>query len=481
VSWLWAAGGLLAAAFGGILALGDLRASPAAFLALYGTAFVAYASALWLVRRAQGGPRSAAALVAAGAIFRATLLPALPALSDDVYRYVWDGRVQAAGVNPFLHPPASPELAALRDRKIHPRINHPEVSTIYPPAAQIVFLASRGPLDGVLGMKLVVVLFDLGTALVLWRWLRRRGRPLWVLAHAWNPLCVVEFAHSGHMDAIPIFFFVLALERADAGHGVRAAVALGLSAGAKLFALALLPFFARRWRPAWVVAPAVVAALYLPYAGAGARLFEGLGTWAGSWRFNASGFALLEASVRASLGERAENLPGLVRSRGHAEHVAARLGGEPYSLGRVLDAVLADPGAVLREVRYGDDRLGADALSHLCAQVVAGLLLALWILWLWTRAPPIEEASLAALGGVLVLGAAVQPWYVTWLVPVAATRLAPAALAWSGTAVLAYSVLLRPPGAPWEVPVPWRVAEYGLPLLCLAMAVWRRRAAARAV
>ena len=75
-----------------------------------------------------------------------------PVLSDDLYRYVWDGRVQAAGINPYLHAPAAGALHALRDTEVHPRVNHPDVRTIYPPLAQILFVAARAPFDSPVGL-----------------------------------------------------------------------------------------------------------------------------------------------------------------------------------------------------------------------------------------------------------------------------------------------------------------------------------------
>ena len=73
-----------------------------------------------------------------------------PMLSDDVYRYVWDGRVQLEGVHPYRYAPVDPALGTLRDAHVFPRINHPEVPTIYPPLAQSLFagLALAGYLGG---------------------------------------------------------------------------------------------------------------------------------------------------------------------------------------------------------------------------------------------------------------------------------------------------------------------------------------------
>jgi hypothetical protein len=475
---LWICAAVLGGALAGILALGDLRQEAAAFLALYGVAFAAFSGALAAIQRAAPTAKAVAGVLAGGVVFRALLLPAAPSLSDDIYRYVWDGRVQAAGLNPYAHPPSSSALASLRDSDVHPRINHPGVRTIYPPAAQILFAGARGPFDSPTGMKLLLVLLDIATSIVLWRLLARRGRPLWVVVHAWNPLCIVEIAHSGHMDALPLFLLVVALERLDAGRLAMAAMAIGLSAAAKFFALALLPFFGRRWKPAWLVVPAVVAALYLPYLGAGWNLASGLGTFAASWRFNDGAFALIEKSLRASLGRESWNLPGiegLPPAREHARAVVARAGGEPFHLDRALESIERDPGTVLRNLRAGDSRVPTGYLSHVLAQGIGLVLLGLLVVLLWLRGVAAETAALAVLAAGLALSPTVQPWYVTWLVPLAALCRSHAAIAWSGTVALAYAVFLRAPGESWEVPVGWRVLEYAVPLAVLAFEVWRAR------
>ncbi|HNH49157.1 MAG TPA: hypothetical protein PKY30_19080, partial [Myxococcota bacterium] len=132
-----------------------------------------------------------ATLVAATVLVRLPLLWAPPSLSDDLYRYLWEGQVWRAGLNPFVHAPNAPELAFLRDA-LWEKVNHREISSIYPPLAQLSFLA-LSPF-GVFGWKLGMGLADVGTA-----WLLFRRRPeagsLWALL----PLPVLEAAGSGHL------------------------------------------------------------------------------------------------------------------------------------------------------------------------------------------------------------------------------------------------------------------------------------------
>lgn len=117
---------------------------------------------------------------------RAALLLVPPHLSTDIYRYVWDGRVQGAGINPDRYMPAAPELAPLRDAAIYPLINRRDYApTIYPPAAQMLFLLANRLSDGLVAMKLVLIAFEAVTAAVVLGFLLRLGGPATrVLAYA---------------------------------------------------------------------------------------------------------------------------------------------------------------------------------------------------------------------------------------------------------------------------------------------------------
>lgn len=116
---------------------------------------------------------------------------------DDLYRYVWEGRVLAAGKNPYLHAPDAPELAPLHDA-MWKKVEHCESSAIYPPLAEICFAALAKSGGGVLAFKSAVALADLAICLLL---ARRFGRTS-VLAYAWNPLVLYVFAGGGHCDSL---------------------------------------------------------------------------------------------------------------------------------------------------------------------------------------------------------------------------------------------------------------------------------------
>jgi alpha-1,6-mannosyltransferase len=193
-------------------------------------------------------------------------------LSDDAYRYIWDGRVQAAGINPYRYIPADQNLEKLRDTEIYPKINRKEYApTIYPPAAEAIFLLTTRISESVIWMKTTMVAFEALTVWALMSLLASFGLPRHrVLIYAWHPLAVWEFAGSGHLDAIAIAFVALALlaRRRD----LKAVTGL-LLAGAtlvKLYPVILFPALYRRWDwklPALFVAATLFA--YTPYLGVG--------------------------------------------------------------------------------------------------------------------------------------------------------------------------------------------------------------------
>ena len=115
------------------------------------------AGILFALRLEDGADRRDAVIVVlAGALLmRLALLFVEPYLSTDIYRYIWDGRVQAAGINPYRFVPSAPEIAHLRDPAIFPNINRADYAvTIYPPAAQAIFLAATWVGESVVAMKL---------------------------------------------------------------------------------------------------------------------------------------------------------------------------------------------------------------------------------------------------------------------------------------------------------------------------------------
>jgi len=272
----------------------------ASFLGLITVAFVAF---LFAARQAwwdEGAGRGTLIFIfAAGVVFRATLLPFEHA--DDMHRYLWEGRIQLeGGFNPFAVRPDSPELAHLRDGIIFSRMNGKAYETIYPPLAQLVFLATAAVSCTFTAFKIVFVGFDLATGFFLLRLLRRQGAPPGrVLLYLWCPAILFSIAARGHVDAVQTCFVTMALWL-FAGNRVRtSALALGLAIMAKTISIILVPAFflhAERRRDLWPVL--VPFLLYLPYAGAGYGLVKSLVMFGTEWTTNASLYTVL--SIRGA-------------------------------------------------------------------------------------------------------------------------------------------------------------------------------------
>jgi hypothetical protein len=182
-----------------------------------------------------------------------------PRSTDDYHRYAWDGRVQAAGIDPYRYAPVAPELAGLRDDWLFPpscrsssppcsRLNHPTDPTIYPPVAQAEFLAVHlitGPLGADGGRdrtwQVLGALLALATTLALLRVLRTRGDPRHAALWAWCPTAVLECGNNGHVDALAALLVVLALGSAAAGRPARAGLTLGAAIATKILPVLILP------------------------------------------------------------------------------------------------------------------------------------------------------------------------------------------------------------------------------------------------
>jgi alpha-1,6-mannosyltransferase len=221
-------------------------------------------------------PRSLAVVLGVAILLRLLVLAGPPVLSGDVFRYVWDGRVQAAGINPYTYIPADPALRFLRDEAIYPNVNRAEYApTIYPPAAQVIFAAIGRVWSSALAVRLVMVGFEILAVLCLLRLLAAAGLPASrVLIYAWNPLAVWEFAGNGHIDAAAVGLLAAALVLRVTRRDGWAGIALGAAALVKFLPLAAAPAFWRAsagWRTV-IGAVATIAALYAVYSSAGARI-----------------------------------------------------------------------------------------------------------------------------------------------------------------------------------------------------------------
>jgi len=239
-----------------------------------------YAFAVWLVVSHRFGRAALAVIFVAAVLTRAVALPAPVLLSTDVARYVWDGRVQAAGTNPYRYVPADPQLSPLRDAAIYPHINRADYAvTIYPPVAEMIFFLATRVSESFTMMRLTMIGFEAVTVLALMALLEHDGRPAArVLIYAWHPLPIWEFAGTGHVDAAGIALMTLAMLAAVRERRVLGGIALAAGTLIKPFVLLVAPPLWRRWDwrvPVAFVITAIVC--YLPYLSVGSGVLGYLG------------------------------------------------------------------------------------------------------------------------------------------------------------------------------------------------------------
>ncbi|MER7926139.1 glycosyltransferase 87 family protein [Streptomyces sp. NPDC096057] len=360
---------------------GDNHSAPARLLAGYAVAWALFAAAVWTVRRVP--VRAATVLVLLGAAAVAVAgLAAPPRTSNDMYRYAWDGRVQAAGISPYAYPPAAPELTRLRDGWLFPtegactdwglthtadglciRMNRPAVPTIYPPVAEGWYLAVHAvspPDSRHKPLQVGGAVLAFGTAVALLVVLRRRGDPRRAPARAalwaWCPAVAFEAVNNAHIDTLGVLFVVLALGTKAAG--TRRGALLGLAIAVKILPVLALPGALSGQRgPARVLrvtasAVAAVALAYLPY---------------------------VIASGTGVLGY----LPGYLHEEGYESGNIHR-----FALLRLL-------------------------LPDTAAAVTAAVLLALTALYVWWRGDPARpwRGALLLTGTALLLFSPSYPWY----------------------------------------------------------------------
>jgi alpha-1,6-mannosyltransferase len=272
------------------LQLQDLRQHTVEFEYAFFAAFALYGLAVLFVLRGDDSPTPRAlrfSLLAVifvfALVFRAVLVFTPPTLSDDMFRYVWDGRVQAHGTSPYVYPPDSPALANLRDSTIYLHVNRPDVVTVYPAGAELAYATLyRVVPDNVRWFQIAMAGSDLLAGALLVLLLRALHRPeRLVLVYLWSPLVIFETAHAAHVDALVLPLLVgVWLARVKGRDGWVGAL-LGLATALKLYPALLLPALWRRRNkegqllPAWqmLLAFAVTFALpYLPYLSQGGRV-----------------------------------------------------------------------------------------------------------------------------------------------------------------------------------------------------------------
>ena len=262
-------------------------------------ALFAWAGVVFLVWRS-GVAFSIGYVMGLGMLLRLILFPLPPVLSDDVYRYLWDGTLSTEGINPFAHQPSDSELERFRDLEIYGLLNSRDYYSIYPPSSQTVFaagslLGGNGMWVGIYSIKGVLALFELAAFGLLARLLTLRK----LLLYAWCPVVVLECWGQAHTETIAVFGIVLCLWAYRAGFGGWSGAALAVAGWAKLYPLLLIPFLWRRlgWKvPA--VAAAVTVVLWLPFLKGFSpwNFKESLDLYIRSFEFNAGPYYALKGA-----------------------------------------------------------------------------------------------------------------------------------------------------------------------------------------
>jgi len=276
------------------VALGDLRGAATAFVGLTSLWSLGALGAAWAHR---DSPSAAWGWLALGAALRVAMLFSPASLSDDVYRYLWEGEVIAAGLNPFLHAPSDPTLTPLRDA-VWAQVNHKDVSTIYPPGALWLFRSVVALTASPVGWKILSGACDLGVAAILWRLCAARGVAAWApVAYTLHPLPIIETAGSGHLEGPAVLGMMLSFTFAQrpglAALFAWAGASVKLLPGLVILALARSP--SRGLALGVFVGLLATAALGLPFLDAGSTLGRGFGRYYEAWAFNGLAFSFLEA------------------------------------------------------------------------------------------------------------------------------------------------------------------------------------------
>jgi hypothetical protein len=326
---------------------------------------------------------------------------------NDMVRYMYDGRLQRLGFNPFTVTPADPALAWTHTEETR-RMPSIRARTPYPAAAQLFFRAVVTIRETSRAMKWALVLCDLLTIWVLLTWLRQTARSPWlVLLYAWNPLVILEVAHSGHIDALGALWIAISAWMLSTGRGMRAAIAFTLAVATKLLPIVLLPLYWRRIRVRDAAVGAIVlAALYFPFRSAGALPLGAVPNVVAFIRFNGPLF-------------------------------------------KGLAALLSPTGAA-------------------AAAVLAGLAVAGWMRWRRTAADP--EAWAWPMAVSLSAAPVIYPWYLLYFTPFLFSPAALPLVIWTYSALPVYVVWhLSRHGHRWFVPWPVMAIEFGVVVAALAL------------
>jgi glycosyl transferase family 87 len=378
-------------------------AMSAYYLAPLAVAGVAYLLAVRELFRTSQYPRQIIfACLALSALWRVPFFLKPIAAHDDLRRYVWDGRMQHLGRNPYTSIPNDPDLAGLHtDETLG--VNNSGITSPYPAGAQLFFRVVTAISETNFAFKIVFVGCDFLVVILLLKILQQCNQPLhWILLYAWHPAVATEIAGAGHLDILGVLLLLVSFLALLRSQRTMAAIALAAAISIKLLPLVLIPLYWKRIRIRdGLVAAAVFAALYVPFIERGHIPLGSLGVVVQQYRFNDPIFPLIARLVNPTVAAAVALLVGF---------------------------------AVGTWQRFRHENLEPDE-------------------WAWPMASSLAFAPM------------VYPWYMLWLIPFLRKKSSALLFLWSVT-ILATSFVwyANANGAPWQVPV-WVTAIEFLPLV----------------
>src|SRR6202790_1140966 len=385
---------------------------PSFFIPL-AVAGVAYLLAIRELFSSPGFPRRVILFgLALSALWHFQFLRMPPGLDDDIHRYVWDGRMQRLGYNPYIVVPSDPALANLHTAETR-TLNNPEVPSPYPAGAQLLFRAVTSIHESTFALKLAFVVCDLAIVFVLLDVLRRtRQGEHWVLAYAWHPLLAIEVAGSGHVDIVGVLLLLVSAASLVRRWRAAAAISFGLAIAVKFLPIVLVPLYWKRVRMRDAALAAImVGLLYVPFLNHGRIPMGSLGSYVQRFRFNDPVFATLE--------------------RVAAPQVVAGLA------------------------------------------VLVGFLTAIWMRRKSVAGS--AEAFAWPMAASLFCAPVVYPWYLLWMLPFLRSTSTLPILVWTLSIIPTYYVWhLRTVGRPWVVPGWIMILEFGTVVIAGAIIALRR-------
>jgi alpha-1,6-mannosyltransferase len=388
------------------------------FMASLTLAGVAYLLAIRELFATPRFPRRVLVLgIVLAAVWHVEFVRLPPGADDDIHRYVWDGRLQRLGYNPYLVVPSDPAAKWLHTPETR-NLNNPDLPSPYPAGAQLFFRAVTTIQESTFALKVAFVVCELAIILVLFDLLRRKQGAHLVLVFAWNPLLAIEVAGSGHVDIVGALLLLVSAAALVRRWRAAAAVGLGLAIAVKLLPVVLLPLYWKRVRIRdAVLASAVVVLLYVPFFHHGRLPIGSLGTYVQNFRFNGPVFAALDQVASPQL------LVGL-----------ALLGGF----------------VTATWLRRATPERSPDLFA--------------WDLFAWPMA------------ATLLCAPAVFPWYLLWLLPFLTSASTLLIIIWTVSVIPVYVEWhLRALGRPWGALPGWvMVLEYGCVAIAAAIIFVRR-------